>query len=219
MFKFFWESIKSGMSMWYGWVAAISTIGGFTIWIISKIFPNITVSGWIYKLSFVILALSLFVGIAIGTYRIYREKDNELGKANINLSDLEKKLADTHPTGFTTPDQLIGTYLEGIDFRIVDLAREDLVIKNRTIVNCRIYGPAVLLVKSGTIGYCTFGGDPTKSTEENVSSFFIPVLKSKLIQGTIMLENVDFKGCTFFNIAFMGPDQLREMLIEGFRQK
>jgi hypothetical protein len=218
MFKFFWESIKSGLSMWYGWIAAISTVGGLAALLISKIVPSISVPGWIYKISIVILALSLFLGIAIGTYNIYTEKDNELEKAKKNLSDFEKKLADNKPTGFTTPDKLIGPYLENIDFRIVDLAREDLMIRNRTIVNCRIYGPAVLIGRNLTIGHCAFSGDPSKSSEENISNIYIPVTE-RLPQGTILLDNVEFRGCTFNNIAFMGPATLREMLLSSVSHK
>ncbi len=219
MFKFFWESIKSGLSMWYGWIAAISTIGGLAALLINKIAPSISVPGWIYKLSIAVLVLSLFLGVAIGTYNIYRERGSELEKANNKLSDLEKKVTDTRPTGFTTPDKLIGPYLEGFDFRIVDLARENLIIRNRTIVDCRIYGPAVLFLKSGSIVHCIFPEAPSLSLEENIRSYYIPIPKTKLLQGTIMLENVDFRNCTFFNIAFMGPDALREMLLEGIKHK
>jgi hypothetical protein len=199
MFKFFWESIKSGMSMWYGWITAISTIGGIVVFLISNIFPKLKVPILIYKLIFVIAALSLFVGIAIGTYKMYKE------------------LTVYRPAGLTTPDKLIGPYLENFDFRIVDLAREDLIIKNRTIVNCRIYGPAVLYYGSGTLGNCTFISDPSFSAEETVSSIYLPLPNAKVIQGVIKLENVNFRGCTFLSIAFMGPDELRDMLLQSIK--
>jgi hypothetical protein len=217
MFKFFWESIKSGMSMWYGWIVVILTIGGITAKLIKKKFPKVALPRWINKLSIVILALSLFLGIAIGTYKMYKGKESELEEANINLSDLEKKLTEYRPAGFTTPDKLIGPYLEGFDFRIVDLAREDLIIRNRTIVNCRIYGPAVLYYGSGTLGNCIFISDPLFSAEETANSIYLPLPNAKVIQGVIKLENVNFRGCTFLSIAFMGPDELRDMLLQSIK--
>lgn len=218
MLKFFWESIKSGMSMWYGWVMVISGIGGsIIILLINKIFPKLTVPILLYKLIFAIAALSLFVGIAIGTYKMYKGKENELEEANTNISDLEKKLTEYRPSGFTTPDKLIGPYLEGFDFRIVDLAREDLIIRNRTIVNCRIYGPAVLYYRSGSLSNCIFISDPLFSAEETASSIYLPLPKAKVIQGVIKLENVNFRGCTFLSIAFMGPDELRDMLLQSIK--
>jgi hypothetical protein len=219
MIKFFWESIKLGMSLWYGWIAAFTTVGGILIWLISKVFPNIPAPIYAYKIVAGILLLSFVAGIAVGTYKVYQKRNVELESALIKVADLEKKLEATRPSGFSTPDQLISKYLDGLDFRIVDLARNSVVIKNRTIQNCRIYGPAVLLLKTGSISHCIFDADPTKSAEETVNGIYIPLLKSDVIYGVIAVENVDFKNCEFHGIAFMGPDELRDMLITSLGQK
>ena len=215
MLKFFWESIKNGLSMWYGWLAAISTIGGIILWILSKVVPKIKVPILIYKILIIILLLLFVWGLSLGTFKVYQQKDKDLELANKKITDLEEKISKACLDGFSTPDQLIGPYLEGIDFRIVDLARENLVIRNRTIKNCRIYGPAVLLLKTGSIGYCVFDGDPNKTAEENVNSIYFPLIKSDVIRGVIAVENVDFKNCVFNGVAFMGPEPLREMLISS----
>ena len=219
MIKFFWESVKTGLSLWYGWIAVIATVGGFLIWLFSKIIPNLTIPIWPYKAFATMLLVSLVAGVAIGTYKVYQKKNVELESTLLKVSDLEKRLEVAQPSGFSTPDQLIGKYLDGLDFRIYDLARETVVIRNRTIQNCRIYGPAVLLLKSGTIGQCIFDADPTKSAEEVVNSLYIPLIKSKVIYGVIAVENVDFKNCEFHGIAFMGPDELKDMLVASLSQK
>lgn len=218
MLKFFWESIKTGLSMWCGWVTFIAGIGGIAVFIINKIFPKINFLGLISKFSLIIFAASLILGIVIGTYKTYSAKDTKLNEANKTISELQKKLDEERPKGFAIPDQLIGEHLEGLDIRIVDLAREDLIIKNRTFVNCRIYGPAVLLPKGCFIIHCGFEGPSSKSLENKINTFFIPAPKTDILQGVISMEYVTFRDCEFYKIAFLGSDQFKKQLLNGMAQ-
>lgn len=185
------------------------------MFLLSKIYPRLKVPKWIYKFSIGILSLSIILAIVIGTYNVYIDKDYELSKATTKISDLQKKLVDASSSGMATPDQLIGSHLEGLDIRIVDLAREDLIVKNRTIINCRIYGPAVLFPIGCSFRNNSFSGDASKSVEWNLNSMFIPIPQTPIIQGIIRVENVDFRDCIFNRVALMGPDQLKKKLLNN----
>ena len=45
---------------------------------------------------------------------------------------------------FATPDAYMPSVLQNQTIRIVELARENLVIRGKTFENCDIYGPAVI---------------------------------------------------------------------------
>ncbi len=59
-------------------------------------------------------------------------------------------------TTFATPDELIPLNLRDLQIDVVDLARHDLIVRNKTFYNCYLYGPAVITVLGD---YVTFEGD------------------------------------------------------------
>ena len=148
------------------------------------------------KIPLISLIILLLAGFFIAPYKIYINK-------KVDISN-----------GFKNPDALLGSRLEGIDFRIVDLAREDLIVKNRTIINCRIYGPAVLYPVECTFRNINFSST-SKNLEDNLSSIFIHIPETSIIQGVIKVENIDFRDCTFNKIAFIGTDQLKKDMLSG----
>ena len=116
MINFFWESIKLGVPIWYLWLSGIVFIIGVIWFFISNNYPSLKIPRWIYKVGANLFIFSLILCVMIGTYKVYKETN------------------DGSSVGFSTPDQLIGAHLEGLDIRIVDLARGSIIIKNRTLV-------------------------------------------------------------------------------------
>ena len=199
-YQFYWEWIRMAFTKPLAITQAVAfvclLIAAFLKW--KNPSWEGVMSNLIWQIPSGILVLLLLAGLITAPYRIYKDKQGEVEKIS----------------GFATPDSLLGSRLEGIDFRIVDLAREDLIIKNRTIVNCRIYGPAVLYPVSSSFRNIGFSsGGPLKSLEENLASIFIPIPEASFLQGIIKVENVDFRDCSFKKISFIGTDQLKKALL------
>ena len=97
---------------------------------------------------------------------------------------------------------------------IHDLFRECLrsgqtVIENRTFTNCRIEGPAVVVVLEGVnfdstdFGYT--GGDVGKivwRTESRTG-----------VVGAIPIRNCEFKNCSFFAVGYTGPEPFLQQIL------
>jgi len=86
-------------------------------------------------------------------------------------------------------------------FRLVDLVAEDRIIRNRTIENCVIYGPAVIIgMNSGINGFdkCTFLGS-VESTQWEI----LPKPNTTIVDGVIGIEGTIFRNCRLINIAMV----------------
>lgn len=97
---------------------------------------------------------------------------------------------------------------------ISDLFREGLkagetVIEGRTFTNCRLEGPAVIVVLDGVVfdatdfGYT--GGDIGKivwRTEAKTG-----------VVGAIPFKNCKFTGCSFFAVGYTGPEPFLQKIL------
>lgn len=218
MISFFWESVKSALSMWYAWVVAVFTISEIISIVLRKSSIKFQIPIWVSKTILTLFIISILFALFRGSFQVYNSKESELIRVMTKYTDLQKKISEEVPESFATPDQLIGQYYEGLDIRLADLARESNVIKNKKFVNCRLFGPAVILPFN-----CSFRGIKISSyesnLEDNISTFYIPLPKTKTLQGIIRLENIDFRDCALQNIAFMGPDTLKNQLFLALKSK
>ena len=104
------------------------------------------------------------------------------------------------PTRLATPDELTQSVLQNRDIRLADLTRESVVIRNKTFINCNLYGPAMVCLteKTSSLSYCGIEGEPDVS--------FIETINKKVIGG-IELEQCVFRNCKFRGVGFIGsPD-------------
>jgi hypothetical protein len=220
MFKFIWESIKIGFSIWYIVIGIIFSALTF----IGHFLPKMKMSNQIRKISLITLGILLALLILIkGTYNTFKNKNDECDTLKYQNSELQKNIQSQSPKEeFATPNELLGNYIKDLDVRITDLTRESIIIKNKVFENCRLYGPAVmhLVNRSGVVG-CTFntGFNTDKVDKEKyVSSIYIPVpTGAEYVNGVIVLDNVEFRNCSFNRIAFMGYPELRSALLKSLR--
>ena len=106
------------------------------------------------------------------------------------------------------PEDLARTHISHLSFRIVDMARDDFVIRNRTFEDCTIYGPAVLVMPGGSSGLlqeCLFH-------VSNATEMFLDVGSAPAITGVIVLEGCVMRRCRLIRIAFAGPQELLRKL-------
>ena len=105
---------------------------------------------------------------------------------------------------------------ENAQITLFDLFRANLqagggsVIEGRTFTNCRIEGPAVMLVLEGTTFEQTNFG-PTGGDLRSI--LFRPMHESRAI-GAIPVQNCKFIGCEFFALGITGHENLLNLLIE-----
>jgi hypothetical protein len=105
---------------------------------------------------------------------------------------------------FATPEALISPILKDMNIRISDLAREDMRIRNKTFINCHIYGPAIVFpIKGNTFDHVGF-------VEVDPDGAFIETTNVK-VSGAIGFENCVIKDCMFHKIGFIGsPERIKQ---------
>lgn len=82
------------------------------------------------------------------------------------------------------------------------------VIENRTFRGCRVQGPGIMLVSSGTTFEETNFGD----ARGDMKNMVLHPAGSKVI-GAIPVRDCHFIGCEFFGIGFTGaPDILEQIM-------
>ena len=99
-----------------------------------------------------------------------------------------------------TPDELISSNLQNLSFRIVDLARDDFIVRNKTFDNCHIYGPASIRLKDSVLIDSTVEGE-----SHIIESHFI-VTTNRYAYGPVLLQDCVIKNCTFHKISFLGSE-------------
>lgn len=110
------------------------------------------------------------------------------------------------------PEDLMHSHLRDLAFRIVDLARDDQVIRNRTFEDCTIYGPAILVMTDGGIGgldSCSFDTPDLKTT-------FVEVLPDQRFFGAVGLSGCLFRRCRFIKIQIASDAAGIAKLSPGF---
>lgn len=153
----------------------------------------------------VVAAVFLFVfGSAIWILNLLTVR-----KQIIVESSLDPQANDVPKQAMATDAQLVGPYLNGYHFRLVDLARDTPVIQNRTFENCTIYGPAMSVTDGCVYHGCSFSGNP--------SDLFIEVAIPRRVVGAIMLRSCVFRNCRLLNLGFIGPAELLRQMIDAIK--
>jgi hypothetical protein len=94
--------------------------------------------------------------------------------------------------------------------RLADLTVQGITVDGYEFVNCRIMGPAVVVLQDSSIVSCGWDGP-------DVNSIFWEVPDTRpLVIGAIAVINCTFSNCRFEGVGVAGPPQLREQLEQGF---
>jgi hypothetical protein len=95
--------------------------------------------------------------------------------------------------------------------RIADLTVNRTTIEDYEFVNCRILGPAVLIIRDSTITACSWDAP-------GLDSIFWEISPARLqVVGAVGVFRCLFSNCRFEGIGIAGPPEMRAMLEGGFR--
>jgi hypothetical protein len=95
------------------------------------------------------------------------------------------------------------------DIRLTDLVGDDAILEGYKFINCRLKGPAVLLVEGEfNLAENTVEGDPEAVLWE------IPPERERVI-GAILLKDSTFEDCTFTNVGIAGYSDFIEAVRRG----
>jgi hypothetical protein len=123
-------------------------------------------------------------------------------------------ISKTDSTILPLPHQYISdSYIKGKLIYLMDLLSPGArpIISNRTIEDCEIRGPAMVILLDGvTIAESGFEGD--------VDSLFVEVPEKRIIFGAIGLRNCVFRRCRFIAIGIIGTREQIEQAKKGFNQ-
>lgn len=113
------------------------------------------------------------------------------------------------------PEDLARTHIIHLSFRIGDMARDELIIRNRTFEDCTIYGPAVLLPLGGgqILQDCSFLANAPEEMFLDIGT------QPRTIIGAIGLEGCVFRRCRLVKIGFAGPPSLLEAMQREARRQ
>ena len=90
------------------------------------------------------------------------------------------------------------------DIPLGELALVSSGLVNKTFEDCRIYGPVVIYPKEPfTLIYCNFNADS--------NSVFIATTNES-VTGVLLVEGCKFIGCSFYNVSFIGSEEIISML-------
>lgn len=111
----------------------------------------------------------------------------------------------------------VATNLDLQTFENVDIVLHDLfmaaahqqqgVIVGRTFTGCRLQGPAVVLIGSGTTFEETNFGD----SRGGMKNLLLQPMGDKAL-GTVPMHDCTFIGCEFYNTGFTGSAETLEQL-------
>jgi len=121
------------------------------------------------------------------------------------------------PTGMTRATDFSAASYERQAVSLLDLirdrmARGEKMIKGVTFTNCRVEGPAVVLV----IGACRFDGTDVGNAAGDIRSLVLLPASPTAVVGAIPLQDCNFLGCQMVGIGYTGPENfLNQILMLG----
>lgn len=112
------------------------------------------------------------------------------------------------------PADLTAPRFEQASIVLYDLFRETFragqpMIAERTFINCRFEGPAVMAVLDG----CDFQGTDFGHTFGRIGSIVIRSAQPGKMVGALPFVNCKFVDCTFFGVGFTGPEPFLQQLL------
>jgi hypothetical protein len=120
------------------------------------------------------------------------------------------------PTSGTPSFDPRATSYDRIGITLYDLFAANLaagggsVIEGRTFRNCRIAGPAVMLVLEGTTFHATNFGP----SHGDIRSILFKPMSEKYALGAIPVRNCRFENCTFSALGITGHENFLNLIIE-----
>lgn len=122
-------------------------------------------------------------------------------------SQEETQMADGQPT------RGISRQHEYETVRMSELARDDIIIRNRRFDHCTILGPAVIaLLRDVNMSNITIGVQ-----NSDIETVLIEIPDGKYQIGIIGLENCNITSCSFEKIAFIGTRDSLDMIRNALR--
>ena len=98
---------------------------------------------------------------------------------------------------------------DGKNILISDLAEDNVLIKDRMFVDCKIVGPGIITFKGCSIRQCIWIGD--------LESLLIEVPEDdRGYYGIVGFEDCDFRRCKFSKIGIIGTKRLLDAVRSGF---
>lgn len=129
----------------------------------------------------------------------------------VALACISSLSARDHGPVRLSADQMAQPYVRGLSFRITDFVGPDNRIRNKTFIDCDIYGPAVLGGSEPNAGMVIFD-DTFNAPKDHV---FIVVPPGEYV-GLIGVTNCTFRQCRFHNVAIAGtPDHVAKWTREA----
>ena len=112
------------------------------------------------------------------------------------------------------PTDAFAKVFESVDLSLYDLFRANFqaghrIISGRTFRNCRIEGPAVMLV----LDKVNFDATNFGPNGGDVRNLVLRPAGPTSVVGTIPVEDCQFINCEFFGLGFTGSDQFLDQLL------
>ncbi len=112
------------------------------------------------------------------------------------------------------PTDALATVFESVDISLFALARANLkagrrIISGRTFRNCRIEGPAVMLVQGDT----QFDATNFGPHGDDIRNLILRPVGPTGVVGTVPVQDCVFIGCEFFGVGFTGPESFLQQLM------
>jgi len=102
------------------------------------------------------------------------------------------------------------TYIKGRIIYLLDLLAPGAkpIISNRTIEDCEVRGPAMVILMGSTIANSVWDGDK--------NSLFVEIAAKRMILGAIGLQGCVFRRCRFKAIGILGTKEQIKIAKKGF---
>ena len=172
--------------------------GGAIVWSILSNLP----APIIFVIGLAVFALILFI------LKITRDILSKKPK------DAEQKptKTETEPPPLTLPSHtyIADTYIRGRIIYLMDLLAPGAkpIVSNRTIEDCEIRGPAMVVLMGTAIADSSWDGD--------LESLFVEIADKRMIFGAIGLPGCVFRRCRFMQIGILGTREQIEKAKQGF---
>ena len=123
-------------------------------------------------------------------------------------------MTDQTQSPWTIAEDLSGIHFENVALNLVDLHRDRLkrgepIISGVTFKNCRIEGPAVMMV----VGGCSFDGTDFGYAGDDISTLVLRPASNKGVVGTIPVRDCQFIGGQLFGIGYTGPESFTNQIL------
>jgi hypothetical protein len=112
------------------------------------------------------------------------------------------------------PTNADAAVFENVDISLFDLyrtvmAKGESVLKGRTFRGCRIEGPVVMLVLSGT----KFDATDFGATGGDIRNIVLRPASPEKVTGVIPVQDCTFVACQFLGVGFTGPEPFLQQVL------